>query len=160
MPRNLKFSLSSSSFRLGFFVLLMALGVGLCQTNAANSSNAPNGPNSGDIVQFLGKTIAWYHGTAVEQQIANEPTDVTFVDNNRRTANQVVQLAFDFARQQAQLEAKQPKTGQPQNNALSQYQSLVQAAQNADQQVQQLQGELQPLKQKLETASGKKRADL
>jgi len=138
----------------------MGLGAGLCQTNSASSSNSPNGPNSGDIVQFLGKTIAWYHGTAVEQQIVNEPTDVTFVDNNRRTANQIVQLAFDFARQQAQFEAKQPKAGQALNNNLSQYQSLVQAAQNADQQVLQLQGELQPLKQKLETASPKKRADL
>ncbi len=139
---------------------MMGLGIGLCQTNPANTPNPPNGPKSGDIVQFLGKTIAWYHGTAVEQQIVSEPTDVTFVDDNRRTANQIVQLAFDFARQQAQFEAKQPKAGQAQNNNLSQYQSLVQAAQNADQQVLQLQGELQPLKQKLETASGKKRADL
>src|SRR5581483_12211537 len=148
------------SIELIIVVLVVALGMGLSQANPANISNSPDVPKTGDIVQFLGKTIAWYHGTAIEQQLVNEPTDVTFVDDNSRTANQIVQLAFDFARQQAQLEAKQPKGGQAQNSNLSQYQSLVQSAQNADQQVQELQGEVQALKPKIEAASAKKRTDL
>jgi hypothetical protein len=142
-------------------VSIGGMALALAQTLPASSSDSANIPKSGDIVQFLGKTIAWYRDAAVEQQIVVEPSDVTFVDDNRRTANQIVHLAFDFARQEAQFEAKRPKAGlaQDQGSNLSQYQSLVQAEQKADQEVEQLQAELQTLKQKNGTAPPRKRAD-
>jgi small-conductance mechanosensitive channel len=165
MQRHPQFSSSLLHFgRLGIFISIAwigGMGSGLAQTGPASSLDPANIPKS-DIVQFLGKTIAWYRDTAVEQQIVIEPNDVTFVDDNRRTANQIVHLAFDFARQEAQVEAKRPKAGlaQDQGSNLSQYQSLVKAEQKADQEVEQLQGELQTLKQKTGTAPPRKRADL
>lgn len=79
------------------------LGMGLSQ-----NPPAPPKISSDDIIQFLNKTVDWYHQTAVEQEIANEPADVTFVDADRRVASQVVQQAFDFARQQAQSATSNP----------------------------------------------------
>jgi small-conductance mechanosensitive channel len=152
------------SGRFGALVLvasIVGIGFGAAETQSANSSARVNSPKAGDIVQFLGKTIAWYRDTAVEQQILSAPGDITFVDEDRRTANQIVRLGFDFARQQAQFEAKQPKAGaaQDQGGGLSQYQSLLQAAQNADQQVEKLQADFATLKQKAEGGPPKKRAE-
>jgi small-conductance mechanosensitive channel len=165
MQRPSQFSSSLlHSGRLGIFafiVCIAGMGFAVAQTGPARPPDSANAPKPGDIIQFLDKTIAWYRDTAVEQQIMIEPNDVTFVDDNRRTANQIVHLAFDFARQEAQLEAKRPKAGlgQDQGSNLSQYQSLVQAEQKADQEVEQLQGELQTLKQKIAAAPPRKRAD-
>jgi small-conductance mechanosensitive channel len=115
------------------------------------------------VVQFLSKTTDWYRQTtSAEQQLATDPVDLAFADNNRRTADEVVRLAFEFARQQEQLLSAQAKPSQPQtaNDNLSQYQGLVQAAANEDQQVQQTQTELTQLEQKKETTTGKKRQEL
>ncbi|MGA8493219.1 MAG: mechanosensitive ion channel family protein [Terriglobales bacterium] len=115
------------------------------------------------MIQYLSKTIDWYRqSTSAEQQIATDPVDLAFADNNRRTADDVVRLAFDLARQQEQMLSAQAKPDQPHtpNSNLSQYQNLAQAAAREDQQVQQTQLELAQIQQKKETATGKKRRDL
>ena len=127
------------------------------------SQNPPaSALKAADIVAYLTETISWYRGTAVEQQIANEPSDLTFLNDNRRISSQIVRLAFDFARLEEQNESKQPKGNQTQEktNATSQYQRLTQAAANADQQVEQSQNELQSLRQKLQATQGRKRPAL
>lgn len=75
-------------------------------------------------------------------------------------ATQVVRLAFDFARQQADTKAKAKAQAQIEAGTPSQYQSLIQLAQALDQEVQQTQAEIPPLQKKLETATGKERAKL
>jgi small-conductance mechanosensitive channel len=143
-----------------------ALALGLCAiafTSQTLGQNAAPTLGSSDVVQFLSKTVDWYRQTTSdEQQIANDPVDLAFAENNRRTADDVVRLAFDFARQQEQLLSAQAKPNQPQtaNTNLSQYQGLVQAAASADQQVQQTQTEISQLEQKKGAATGKKRQDL
>jgi small-conductance mechanosensitive channel len=135
--------------------------VGFVSQTLAQGSSATVG--SSDVIQFLSKTIDWYRQTTSgEQQIATDPVDFGFADNNLRTADEVVRLGFDFARQREQLLSAQAKPNQPQaqNSNLSQYQGLVQAAANADQQVEQTQSDLSQLKQKKDTATGKKRQDL
>jgi hypothetical protein len=112
------------------------------------------------IIQFLTKTIGWYHETSAEQQLVTEPSDITFVQDNRRVSKQVVQLAFDFAREQADAQAKQKRQFQGENGVPSEYQSLMQAAEQADQEVQSTQAEIPPLQKKLETAPAAKRAGL
>ncbi len=112
-----------------------------------------------EIIQFLSSTINWYHRTATEQQLITEPTDLTFFQDNRRVAQQVVQLAFEFARQQADARAKQKLQTQAQG-VPSQYRSLVQLAEKADQEVQETQAEIPPLQKKLETAPAGKRAGI
>ena len=144
---------------VSFLIVLVAcLGSGptFSQNPPESASQAPA------VITYLTETINWYRGTVVEQQIANEPGDMTFADENRRISRQIVQLAFDFARLVEQSESKQPQGTQTpdQAEAPSQHQRLIQAAAKADQQVEQSQNELQSLRQKLETVPRKMRPAL
>jgi len=131
------------------------------QQNAPASQSAQAPPvtaGSQDILQLLTRTISWYQQLAAEPHLATQPEDVTFSDETQRVSPQVVELAFEFARQQAQA-AKQSKASKtPANNsASSQYQGLSQMADKADQQVEQSQSELDTLRKKLDAATGPKR---
>jgi small-conductance mechanosensitive channel len=114
------------------------------------------------VLQFLTTTIDWYRQSATAERIATEPEDMAYAEDNQRIADEVVRLAFDFARQQANLEAAKGKGTQSQadGSAYSQYQSLMQAAAAADQQADQTQSDLQALKQELESAPAKKKPEL
>lgn len=125
----------------------------------AGQANSPTSPTGTQIIQLLNKTLDWYRLRTTEQQIATEPVDWTYVDNGQQTADRVMSLGFDFARQAAQL-VPEPGQTQAQNSTLPQYQGLVQAANTSNQNVQKLQGELQDLQKKLAASSGKKRSDI
>jgi small-conductance mechanosensitive channel len=134
--------------------LFVALGA------ATPQGAEPSTLDSADILRFLTETISWYRQTSGEQQLVTEPSDLTFFEDNRRVATQVVRLAFDFARQQAEAKAKAKAQAQIQAGTPSQYQSLIQLVQALDQEVQQTQAEIPPLQKKLETSTGKERAKL
>lgn len=127
----------------------------------SSKSQAPVSPaaaqDPAQIVQFLSHTISWYRQLGVEQQLAIQPSDLTFYEENHRIADQVVQLAFDYARAQAQLRASMRAQQQPQASTSDQSQRLVQAAQKAEQEVQDTQAELQSTRAKLASAPASKR---
>jgi small-conductance mechanosensitive channel len=141
-------------------LILVAAGAAISFGAGGSQSPPPTAIDSSQIIQYLSNTINWYHQTATEQQLVTEPTDLTFFQDNRRVANQVVQLGFDFAREQADARAKQRQQVQAQSGVPSQYQSLLQMAENADKEVEQTQAEIPPLQKKLETAPAGKRAQL
>src|SRR6266404_3541379 len=126
----------------------------LAQNNAPTPQPATQDP--GKIIQFLSATISWYRQLPIEQKLAAEPSDLAFVEENRRVAEQVVQLAFEYARGQAQLQAKQPNHPR-QNDNTSQYQGLRQAVQKVEQQIQETQAELDSVRKKLPAATGARR---
>src|SRR5215472_17553478 len=115
-----------------FLFILLASPFALAQPNH------PSGPSPHDpaqILQFLSRAIEWQRQTAVQQQLAKEPSDLTFLQESRRTADQVVQLAFEYARAQAQLQAKQPTAKSQAGQSASTpgpYQRLAQLAQQRD----------------------------
>jgi small-conductance mechanosensitive channel len=138
--------------------LLVYLG-----TSQAFPQNPPEGaPKAINIIEYLTGTINWYRGTTVEQQIADEPIDVTFLNENHRISGEIVRLAFDFARLVGRNASMQPKGNQTQEqgSAPSQNQRLIQAVAKADQQVEQSQNELQSLRQKMATTPKKGRPAL
>jgi len=61
------------------------------------------------IIQVLDQTIDWYRTLGIQQQAATEPSDLLILYDNRQTANQVIALAFDIARANAEILAKQPE---------------------------------------------------
>ncbi len=123
------------------------------------SATSPLKPE--EIIQFLTSTIGWYRQTTTEQEIATEPGDVTFAEEDRRLANQIVRMAFEFARQEEQTREKHAAADKSESQtALSQYQSLVQAAQQADEQVKFSEGEVQSFRRKLDAAPPSKRRSL
>ena len=62
--------------------------------------------SSQQVIQWLDQTIDWYRTLAVQQQAANEPSDMLILYENRQIANQVTAFAFDVARANADLLAK------------------------------------------------------
>jgi small-conductance mechanosensitive channel len=62
------------------------------------------------VIQLLDQTIDWYRTLGVQQQVANEPSDLLILYDNRQTANQVIALAFEIARANAEILGKQPGT--------------------------------------------------
>jgi small-conductance mechanosensitive channel len=61
------------------------------------------------IIDLLDKTIDWYRTLGIQQQAANEPSDLLILFDNRQTANQVLALAFEIARADAEILAKKPE---------------------------------------------------
>jgi small-conductance mechanosensitive channel len=60
------------------------------------------------VVQVLDQTIDWYRTLGMQQQVSNEPSDFLILYDNRQTANQVIGLAFEAARTNAEMLAMQP----------------------------------------------------
>jgi small-conductance mechanosensitive channel/uncharacterized protein YecA (UPF0149 family) len=126
--------------------------------SAPETGNSPQ-----DVIAYLNQTVVWYRQLATQQELVDEPNDAVFLNDNRQIADQAARLSFEYARVQAQwlgshsggnAAAAQPKTVNPQN------QGLVDLAAKTNQRVTQLQQELEGQKQKLSTASGRKRTVL
>jgi small-conductance mechanosensitive channel len=75
---------------------------------AASSAAAPL--TGQQVIQLLDQTIDWYRTLGIEQQAANQPSDLLILYDNRQAANHVLSLAFDIGRTDADLLAKQPQT--------------------------------------------------
>jgi hypothetical protein len=91
---------------------------------------------SEEIIPFLNQNIVWHRELSAQQQLASEPSDVLFLNDNRQIADQAVRLAFEFARARAQaLNAPASATSSAASSAGGQYQRLAEAAAKADQNV-------------------------
>ena len=97
---------------------------------------------------------------SVVQQIANDPSEVTIVSDNRQLANQIVRLSFDFARAEADaITSSQRSTPvQAQTGGTAEQQAMVKAEDQVDQEIKNAETELNSLKQKLATATGRQRS--
>ena len=86
-------------------LLVLAFAPGI---SAQNSAAASDLPSSQQVLAFLTHSVEWYRRRAIERQIATDPADLVFLEDNRRTAAQIVQLSFDFARADASVAATSP----------------------------------------------------
>jgi len=130
---------------------------------AAEPKPPANLPDSGQVIAFLNQTIAWYRHLAVEQQLASELSDYSFVEDNRRLGTEVVRLSFDFARADAGLLAKAkglPADAGQEGSDSSADRALQNLADKTEKQVVQLQGEREALRSRLEAATGKRADEL
>jgi small-conductance mechanosensitive channel len=111
----------------------------------------------GKIIQFLSSTVSWYRQRAAEEKLVNEPTDLTFSQENARLADQVVQQAFEYGRNEAQLQSKRHTEKQAQGGNSPEYQKLAQAVQKVEQQIQDTQSEIESNREKLTGGTAAKR---
>jgi small-conductance mechanosensitive channel len=72
---------------------------------AATSAAATTAPqiNSEEIIAFLGTVIAWHREIDAQIRLSGEPEETLFLADDRRMADEVLGLAFAFARAAAQL---------------------------------------------------------
>src|SRR5580658_7574328 len=113
--------------------------IGIFVTGSAISAAVVSAPTSQQTLSFLNQTIDWYRHLGSEEQLADQPTDVLFVYNDRDIASQVLNLSFDFARANAQILAA--ANGQTAadivEEAPTQYQNISQLAARAQDSIQQ-----------------------
>jgi small-conductance mechanosensitive channel len=147
-------------------LLLIAIILGMCGGVLVFAQNpsppASSQPISGSqVIQFLNQTIKWYRHLSAEQRIASEPDDQMVVYNNRQVADQVVRLSFDFARAEADVLAKQASSNSSQNSDGSpeRYQALRAMQEKLNKTVKDTQAELDSNRQKLATATGRRRQE-
>jgi hypothetical protein len=65
-------------------------------------------PANEQVVGYLLKSVNWYRHAYVEQQVANGPAGLIFLDDNRGIELQIVKLSFEFAKADATLETTAP----------------------------------------------------
>ncbi len=91
----------------------LALLLAICAPLPAVAQPAVAPPMTGpQIIQVLDQAINWYRTLGIQQQAANEPSDLLILYDNRQTANHVIAMAFDIARANAEILAKQPQSKQ------------------------------------------------
>jgi small-conductance mechanosensitive channel len=145
------------------WLLLAVLTLSIAGAPVAFSQTAPAAaPDSSQLIQFLNRTISWYRQLAVEQATATEPDDQIIVYDNRQIADQAVRLGFDFARAQADAFTRQAASKQTRSasTAPRRYQALRQMDDKLDKQYQDTQAELESDRQKLASATGRRRQEL
>jgi small-conductance mechanosensitive channel len=99
---------------------------------SAAASPVPAPMTAQQVIQVLDQTIDWYRTLGIQQQAASEPSEQLILYDNRQTANQVIGLAFELARANAEILAKQPQpkdSGTTQSLAELQTKFASQAAQ-------------------------------
>jgi small-conductance mechanosensitive channel len=128
--------------------------------NLANNSSPSIAQDPAQVIQFLSRTISWHRQLEAQGKAANRGTDVSFVQQNLRIADQVVRLAFEYARGQAQLQKKQPPPPSSADDNAARFQRLAQATQKVEQQLQDTQAEAETLREKLAHASAGKKASI
>lgn len=140
--------------------VLAILTVGL---SAQISPVASDLPSNQQVIAFLTASIDWYHHCAIEHQIATDPLDLVFLEDNRSSAAQILQLAFDFARADAQFSAP-PANSQNGSTAIAtgspELAQFVQLEDKTELQRRQASEEIEVIKKKLETAAGADRGEL
>ena len=100
---------------LALILAMSAAGSAAAPSSAAAQSSANPPPavlasmTGADVIRMLDQTIDWYRTLGIQQQAANEPSDILILYDNHQTANQVIGLAFDIARANADILAKQPR---------------------------------------------------
>jgi len=143
---------------LAFIILLGGQGL-----YAQVSNPGTNVPDSKETLQYLRQTIDWYHRLHLQEQIATDPSDLSFLDDNRQVATQIVQLSFDFARAEAKRTTKQSVPNEApadQSSRSVEHSGLAKAAAEADREVKDTEAEVESLKRKLDAAQGQQRREL
>jgi hypothetical protein len=61
-------------------------------------------PSNSEVIGYLLQSVKWYRHVYTERQVANEPADLMFLDDNQAIERQIVKLSFEFAKADATLE--------------------------------------------------------
>jgi small-conductance mechanosensitive channel len=76
------------------------------------------------VIQILDQTVEWYRTLGTQQQSASQPSDLLILYANQQTASQVVGLAFDIARANAELLSSEASSASLAPDAASSAQTL------------------------------------
>ncbi len=69
-------------------------------------ASAPTTIDPQAVIAYLNDVINWYRHLGAEEQLVSEPSEVVFFSSDAQTANQILDMAFESARGQADLVEK------------------------------------------------------
>lgn len=109
------------------------------------------------VVQILDETVDWYRTLGTQQQAATQPSDLLILYANRRTADKVMALAFEFARANAELISSEAHAVQAKEEAAAS--SLDQARKKLDEQRTAIQAEIESARRQVAAAPQQQKAE-
>jgi small-conductance mechanosensitive channel len=109
--------------------------------------------SAAEVIQMLDATVDWYRTLGVQQQIADEPSDLLSLAENRQIANQVVALAFDVARASAEQLVEGPPDNSAGSQASTSAQTLAARQQKLNAQALSIQNEMDSARARLAAAA-------
>jgi small-conductance mechanosensitive channel len=113
------------------------------------------------LIQILDETVDWYRTLGIQQENATQPSDLLLLYANRQTADEVVRLAFQIARANAELLSSEassaPATGAAADRSPRE---LEQRVQSMAQRGEDIQKEMDSVRHSLATAPARARSDL
>lgn len=116
--------------------------------------------NAEEVIQLLDKTVDWYRTLDLQQIAANEPSDISILYENRRTASEVLGFAFDLARADAAILAQQPAATQGSDDATLSAPTLLQVKKKLDAEQASVQAEMQSQHDRLAQATAPARKEM
>jgi hypothetical protein len=84
----------------GCAIFAIATSVGF-SVDAAQNSYQP--PSDAQVIGYLLQSVTWYRHLYTERQVASDPVDLVFLNDNQALESQIVKLSFDFAKADAAL---------------------------------------------------------
>lgn len=111
-----------------------------------------------EVVQILDETVDWYRTLGAQQQTANQPSDLLILYANHQTADKVMDLAFDFARANAELLSSEADSAKNDGGAASPANALNQMQNKVAEQRLAIQTEMEANRRLLSTAAKKDKA--
>jgi len=140
-------------------LLIQLLIIAVIISGTALSESSPSNPlGQQEVVTFLNETVNWYHARAVEQEIATNPRDVVFVNDDRPLADQIVRLSFEFARASIPIVNNSSAPGDKSTpSGDTRRQALEQTASKLQDQYNKTRTELDALREKMDSAPPRRR---
>jgi hypothetical protein len=131
------------------------------------SADTPPGayqlPSNSEVISYLLQSVNWYRHVYTERQVAYEPADLMFLNDNQAIEWQIVKLSFEFAKADAMQEASTASShGRPASSdpPLADLAHFMELKNRNDRLSQQAIEEIKGFDQKMNTAKGIDRGKL
>lgn len=146
--------ISSTAWKWAAGIAIVAAVLPQCADSASDNLSGQ------DVIHYLNRTIAWYEHVTSLDELNTVPQSAVLQDNVRQSAKQVVQKAFAFARQEAQLAGNMTQVSNTTGSTSGPAQNLQRTSAVANQRVQRLQSEIDDLNRRIAKSFGRARATL
>jgi hypothetical protein len=123
--------------------------------SADTTQNSYQLPSDAQVIGYLLQSVTWYRHLYAERQVASDPGDLVFLNDNQAIESQIVKLSFEFAKADAALKAATSPNDASATLAASTSADLahfIQLKDRNDQLTQQTSGDIEKLNQKMASA--------
>jgi hypothetical protein len=120
-------------------------------------------PSNSEVIGYVLQSVNWYRHVYTERQVANEPADFMFLDDNQVIERQIVKLSFEFAKADvaAETSAASSHGGTASTDPpAADFAHFVELKKRNDELSQQAMGEIKNLDNRLNAARGADREKL